>query len=107
HQHDAEHEAPIADTVRDESFLGCGRGFVFVDVISNQQVRAETDTFPADEHQKEIISEHQRQHREHEQIQISEEAVIAAVTAHVAGRKDVNQQAYKGDEERVDTTEPV
>src|SRR6185369_9807741 len=88
-QHDAEDEAPVADPVGNKRFLRRRTGFFLVDVVTDEQIRAETDAFPADKHQQEIVPEYQRQHREHEKIQISEEPVVTAVPVHVPGGKDV------------------
>ena len=76
-------------------------------VVTNQQIGAETHAFPADKHQQEIVRQHQRQHREHEQVQIRKEAIEAAVSVHVADGKDVNQEADEGDEERIGAAQPI
>jgi hypothetical protein len=106
-QHQAEDKSPVADAVGDERFLRGRRSFVFIEIKTDQQVRAEPDTFPPDKHQKKIVREYQCQHREHEQIQVCEEAVVTAISAHVAGGKDVNQKTYKGDEEHVDAAQAI
>ena len=106
-QHDAENESPVADAVGNEGFLRRRRGFTLVDVETDQQIRAQPDAFPADKHQQEVVREHQRQHREHEQVQIGEETIVAAVTVHVAGGENVNQETDEGDEERVDSAQPI
>src|SRR6186997_1402113 len=72
HQH-----APIADAVHYERFLGRSASFIKLDVVADQQIRAKADAFPANEHQKEIVREHERQHREHEKIQICKKAIKA------------------------------
>jgi len=63
--------------------------------------------FPADKHQQEIVGQHERQHREHEQIQVSEEAIVTIVAVHVARREDVNQQSDKSDEESVNAAQAI
>ena len=41
---------------------------------ADQALGAEADALPADEHQQQAVAEHQRQHREGEQVQVGEEA---------------------------------
>src|SRR6185436_2980221 len=81
--------------------------FFLVEVIADQQVRAETDAFPADKHQHEVVAEHERQHREHEQVEKREEAIEAFLTVHVTDGKDVNQKTNKGDEERIRSAQTI
>ena len=52
---------------------------------ADQRVRAEADAFPADEHQQQVVAQHQRQHREREQVQVGEEAPVRRLLVHVAG----------------------
>jgi len=99
-QHDAEDETPVANTIGDESFLGSGRGFFLIDIETNQQVRAESHAFPADEHQQEVVGQHSVSIAKHEEIQVSEEAIIPAVAMHVASGEDVNQQTNEVMKER-------
>ena len=106
-QHDAEHKAPVADAVRDERFLRGVACFLSIEVVTNQQVRAETHAFPADKHQHEVVREHERQHREHEQVQKCEEAIEARFAVHVADGEDVNQEADERDEERVGAAQAI
>ena len=40
-------------------------------------------------------------------IQIGEEAIEAFVAAHIADGKNVNQEGDEGDEEGIDTAEPI
>jgi hypothetical protein len=86
-EHDAEHDAPVADAVGDESLLRRVARLLTVDVVADEQVGTQSHAFPADEHQQEIVGQHQRQHHEHEQVQIGEEAVEALIAVHVADGK--------------------
>src|SRR6266542_1257377 len=106
-QHDAENESPVTDSIGNECLLGCRRGLLSVEIKPNQQIGAQADTFPAYKHQEEVVGEHQRQHREHEQIQIGEEPVVTTIAMHVASGKNVNQQTDEGDKQRINTAEPI
>src|SRR5688572_9425357 len=90
HQHDAEHKSPVANAIGDKGFLRSVACFFAIDVVSDEKVRTETDSFPTHKHQQEVVSQHQRQHREHEKIQVSEETIEALVAMHVAHGKQVN-----------------
>ena len=94
-QEDAEDESPVTDAVRDEGLLpGVARAWFLVPV-ADQQVRAETDTFPPDEHHQHVAAQHQQQHEEAEQVEVAEEPRHAAarLVVHVRGRVDVDQGA--------------
>ena len=101
-QKDAEDESPVADAVRDERLLaGVSRTLLLVPV-ADQQVRAETDAFPAHEHHQEVVSQDEHEHEEAEQIEIAEEAgdASARLVGHVRRRVDVNQRADAGDDQQ-------
>ena len=106
-QHDTENESPVTDSIGDECLLGGWRGLIFVEIKPNQQVGAQADTFPTDKHQEEVVGEHQREHREHEQIQVCKEPVVTAIAMHVTGGKNVNQQTDESDKQRINATEPI
>src|SRR5205085_5546584 len=107
HEHDAEHHAPIAHAVGDERFLCRIARFFPIDVVTDEQVRAEADALPADEHQQQVVRQHERQHHEHEEVQIGEEAIEAAVAVHVADGEDVYQEADERDEAGIDAAQPI
>ena len=88
----AERETEVADAVDDECFLAGIAGELLEEVEADQQVAAQPDAFPSDEHHQVVRAEHQNQHEEHEQVQVGEEPVIAAFMRHVADRVNVNQQ---------------
>ena len=67
---------------------------------ADQQVRGQADALPADEQHQQRAAEHQQQHEEQEQVQVGEEARVALVVVHVAGRVDVDQRADAGDDQR-------
>src|SRR5580765_295002 len=62
---------------------------------------------PAYEHERVVVRQDQRQHGEHEQVQVSEETVVAAFVRHVACRINVDQCAYAGDKQEPDAGERV
>ena len=96
-QKQAEEEARVTDAVDDERLLPRVRRRLAQEVEPDQQVAAQAHAFPSDEQQQQIVRQDQRQHREHEQIQVAEEAVVAALVRHVAGGINVNQEADAGD----------
>src|SRR3989442_5960958 len=72
-QHDADRQTPVADAVYYKCFFSGVSGALLQEVIADQEIRAETDPLPADEHHQVVISEDQRQHREHEEVEVREE----------------------------------
>ena len=92
-EHDPEREADVADAVDDERLLGRERGGPLAIPEPDEQVARQADQLPGDEDDEEAAREDQQQHREHEQVQVGEEAPVARVVAHVADRVDVDQQA--------------
>ena len=100
YQQDADGEAHVADARDDERFFArVGRRFL-QEPEADQQVAAQAHAFPSDEHHDQVRGQHQRQHEEHEQIQVAEEAVVAAFVRHVAGRIDVDQHADEGNHQQ-------
>ena len=96
----AEHEADVADDVDDERLdAGRCRGGAPVPV-RDQHVARRADERPADDQQREVARQHEQQHREDEEVQVREEARVAAVGAHVADRVEVDQRRDAGDDER-------
>ena len=66
---------------------------------ADQRPRAEADALPADEHEQQVVAQHQRQHREGEEVQVGEEPPVGVVVVHVAGGVEVDQPADAGDDE--------
>ena len=81
------------------AFLPASAADFLQEVETDQQVAAQAHAFPADEEKHEIGGENQNQHEEHEQIQVGEEAVVAAFMRHVARGVDVDQEADAGDDQ--------
>ena len=64
---------------------------------ADQQVRHQAHRFPAEEQLQEVVAHHQHQHREGEQRDVAEEALVAGSSCHVADGVDVHQQRHEGD----------
>ena len=100
-------EPGVTDAVYDECLVGGVAGRLAVKVKANQQVRAQAHPLPAHKHHGVIVPQDQREHGEHEQVQVAEEAVIAPFVRHVAGRIDVDQHADAGHKQQPDTGERI
>ena len=73
-----------------------------MEIEPDQQIRTKTDPLPPDEHQNIVVPQHKHEHGEHEQIQVSEEAIIPAFVRHVTGGVNVNQHANAGHKQQPD-----
>ncbi len=100
-------ETGVADAVHDECFGGGRARRLTMEIESDQQIRAQPHAFPPDEHEHVVVPQDQSQHGEHEQIQISEEAVVAALVRHISGGVDVDQRADAGHKQQPDAGERV
>ena len=100
-------EGEVADPVDDEGLApGLGRE-VLIEVEADQQVGAEADALPADEHHEVVVAEDQEQHGAHEEVQVGEISPVTLLVGHVADRVDVDQEADEGDHEEHDGRERV
>ena len=106
-QEHAEHESEVADAVDDECFLARIGRRLLQEIETDQQVAAQAHAFPSDEQQHVVRGEHQDEHEKHEQIQVGEEAVVAAFVRHVAGGIDVDEPADAGDDQQHDDGELI
>ena len=103
-----EDEADVADDV-DHERLHPGRGRCLAPVPeADQRVGGEADERPAHDQEDVVAGQDQQQHREDEEVEVGEEARVAAVRRHVGERVEVDQgrdprdhQAHE-DRERVD-----
>ena len=99
---DEEHrhqEPEVPDPVDDERLLARVGVDLLVEPEADEQIGAEPDPFPADEHHREARAQHQHQHEEHEQVQVGEVARVPRVVVHVADAEDVDQRADAGHDE--------
>jgi hypothetical protein len=93
-------EEEVTDAVRDERLLARLGELDVLEPEADQQVAAEPDAFPPDEHQEEVVAEHEQEHREDEQVQVREvppHARPIGFVVHVANRVDVDEEADAGD----------
>ena len=107
HVEHGQRESEIADAVHDECLVAGVGGELLVEVEPDQQVAAQAHAFPPDEQHQVVGGQHQHQHEEHEEVQVGEEAVIAAFVRHVADGVDVDQRADAGDHQQHHGGEPV
>src|ERR1700674_2005332 len=106
-QKHSKHEAEIANAIDDEGFFAGVSGGFFQEVEADEKVTRKADTFPADEEENVIRGHDQDEHEEHEQIEVGEEAVIAAFVGHVTHRIDVDEPAHASDHHEHDDSELV
>ena len=100
-------ECQIADPVDDEGLLARSAILVLLEPESDQQVRAEANTFPSDEQQQQVVTEHQQQHEGGEQVQVGKVAVVSGVTLHVPDGVQVNERSDSGDHQAHDCAEAI
>ena len=77
-------ESKVPDPVHDEGLIG---GFAVVAILipeSDEQVRAQSHTFPTQEQDHEVIPEDQVQHGKDEEVQIGKKAPEPVIAVHVA-----------------------
>ncbi len=98
----AEQESGVTHTIGNESLVRGRRCRVPLKIKPDQQIRAQAHPFPANEHQRIVVGQYERQHGKHEQVQVAEEAVVAVLMRHVADRINVDQHAHAGDEQQPD-----
>jgi cobalamin biosynthesis protein CobT len=89
-QKHAEHEAEVANAIDDEGFFAGVGGGLFEELETDEQIAGEPDAFPPDEEENVVCGEDQDEHEEHEEVEVGEEAVVAAFMRHVAGGVDVD-----------------
>src|SRR6266568_9603304 len=78
-----------------------------MEVETNQKIGAQAYAFPANEHQHVVVRENQREHGEHEKVEVSEKSVVSAFMRHVADRINVDQHPDAGNEQQPDARERI
>ncbi|MPM58924.1 hypothetical protein SDC9_105759 [bioreactor metagenome] len=107
HGEHREQQPEVTDAVDHEGLLGCQcRGMPLLPE-TDQQVGRQADTLPADEQQRVVVGQHQRQHRHDEQVQECEEATAVRVVGHVADRVDEDQRSDPGHQQREENRQLV
>ena len=106
-EEDAEKEAEVAYPVDDERLLACVRRAVFLVPEADQEIGAQTDAFPADEHEEHVVRRHQYEHHEDEEVQVREVPGIAFVVVHIARGVDVDEKAHARHHQAHDNRERI
>ncbi len=99
-QHDAQPEAEVPHPVHDEGLLARVGGGLLLVPEPDEEVRAEADRFPEDVEHEEVARQHQHHHREHEEVQIGEEAGVARIAVHVAGGVEMDEEPHPGHDQQ-------
>ena len=100
-------KAPVTHAV-DNKGLHAGRSlFVVLVPEADEQIAAETNALPAEEHHHEVVAQNQQQHRENEEVEIAEEAPIRGLLLHVRGGVDVDQRSDAGDDQGHQSAERI
>src|SRR6478735_5424886 len=97
-EHDSQRESEIANAVDDECLFTGISGALLAEVETDKQIGTEPHAFPTHKHQEEIVGENQQQHREHEEIEVGEEAVVALFMRHVASGVYVDEETDARDD---------
>ena len=80
-RHDPEREADVADAVRDERLLARLGGGPLAIPEPDQQVARQAHQLPGHEQHEPAVREDEQEHRDHEQVEVGEEAPVAGVVA--------------------------
>ena len=64
----------------------------------DEQIAAQRDQCPPDDEDHQVGGEHERQHREDEEVHVAEEAGEPGIVLHVADAVDVDEEADAGDD---------
>jgi hypothetical protein len=67
------HHAEVTNAVGDKSFFASYRRAVAGVPERDQEIRARTDAFPAQEGNEQVFAQYKHEHRKHEQVEIDEE----------------------------------
>ncbi len=80
----AEQEGEVADAVDDERLASGLRRKILIEIEADEQIGAQADALPPDEHHQEVVPENEEQHGAHEEVQVGEIPAIARLVSHVA-----------------------
>ena len=99
HRRHPEQEAEVPDPIDEKSLQIGPDGGLSLIPEANQEIGDYPDRFPPEEKLQEVVRHAQHQHREGEQRDVAEEALIAGIVAHVADGVDVHHQRHEGHHE--------
>src|SRR5205814_7996741 len=88
----AEKKSHVTDASGDECLFRCSRCTRLLNPKSDQQIRRESDQFPADEKKKQTVRDDHAEHRAGEKRKIREEPDKILVLGHVADAEDKNAE---------------
>ena len=91
--HDPDGESPVTHPVHHKRLLRRVARALLVKVVADEQIRTQAHALPSDKHHHVVVAQNQREHGEHEQVQIREEAIVTILLVHVAGGVNVNQES--------------
>ena len=100
HQENAQSKAKVANTIDHKGLHRSRIGRWFLEPETNQQIRGQTHTFPAEEHLHQIVRRHQHQHGECEERQIGKETRAARILVHIADRIEVHERRHAIDHDQ-------
>src|ERR1039458_3918838 len=86
-----QYESRIADPVDDESLVFRVTRRLAMKLETNQKIRTQPHALHLKAQQHLVVGENQREHGEHEEVQVSEEPVVSALMRHVPGRINMDQ----------------
>ena len=97
YQADTEQKAEVADTVNQKGFqVGKCCAWTF-EIETDQEIRHQAHSLPAEEELDEVVAHNQHQHAESKQRNIAEEALVADFfIVHIADGIDMYHQRYAG-----------
>ena len=98
HQADTEQKSEVTDTVDQKGFqVGKNRARTF-EIETDQEIRHQAHSLPAEEELDEVVAHNQHQHAESKQRNIAEEALVADFfIVHIADGVDMHHQRHAGD----------
>jgi hypothetical protein len=96
---DAEHERHIAGPRRDERLVRGVLVRLVLPEVTDQQIGADADELPADQHLEQVVRDDQRQHRAGEQREGGVVPGEAGLVGHVLDRVDVDEQRHGRDDQ--------
>jgi len=104
---DTDEEPEVPDAVDDECLPAGVRLRVVVVPEPDEQIAAEPDALPADEHRDQVVRQHEQQHRGDEKVQVREVPPVRRVLVHVPDGVQMDEEADAGHDENECSREPI